>query len=126
MGLSMQHKKVLTREISKRYQKAEKKEKTKILDELVKTTGYNRKYILHVLANWETTTTVTLDRKTVKLKASPNKRKKGGGRKPIYNDEFVTVLRNIWVFFWYRCGKMSPSSRNEPYLQPVEMLPCVQ
>jgi diguanylate cyclase (GGDEF)-like protein len=45
----MQEKKALTREISKRYQKAEKKEKTDILDELVKTTGYNRKYILHVV-----------------------------------------------------------------------------
>jgi hypothetical protein len=48
----MQEKKALTREVSKRYQKAGKKEKTAILDELVKTTGYNRKYVLHVLANW--------------------------------------------------------------------------
>jgi hypothetical protein len=35
-------KKALTREVSKRYQKAQKKEKTVILNELVKTTGYNR------------------------------------------------------------------------------------
>jgi len=54
----MQEKKALTREISKRYQKAEKKEKTEILNELVKTTGYNRKYILHVLANWGKTSVV--------------------------------------------------------------------
>jgi hypothetical protein len=60
MGLTMREKKALTREVSKRYQKAEKKEKTKILDELVKNTGYNRKYILHVLANWGKTTTVRL------------------------------------------------------------------
>jgi hypothetical protein len=52
MGLSMQEKKALAKEISKRYQKAGKKEKTGILNELVKTTGYNRKYVLHVLANW--------------------------------------------------------------------------
>jgi hypothetical protein len=51
MGLSMQARKALIQEVSKRYQKAEKKEKTVILDELVKTTGYNRKYVLHVLAN---------------------------------------------------------------------------
>jgi hypothetical protein len=38
--------------VSKRYQKARKKDKTSILDELVKTTGYNRKYVLYVLANW--------------------------------------------------------------------------
>ena len=106
MGLSMHEKKALTREVSKRYQKAEKKEKTKILDELVKTTGYNRKYILHVLANWGKTTTVHLDGEAVRLKASPGKRRKGGGRKPVYTEEFVVALRAIWVFFWYRCGKI--------------------
>ena len=54
MGLSMQEKKALAREISKRYQKAGKKEKTEILNELVKTTGYNRKYVLHVLGRVHT------------------------------------------------------------------------
>jgi len=52
MGLSMQEKKALIREVSKRYQKAEKKEKTVILNELVKTTGYNHRYVVYVLANW--------------------------------------------------------------------------
>ena len=60
MGLSMQEKKALTGEISKRYQKAQKKEKGEILNELVKTTGYNRKYALHVLANWGKTTAVRI------------------------------------------------------------------
>jgi len=47
----MLEKKALTREISKQYQKAEKKEKIVILNKLVKTTGYNRKYVLYVPAN---------------------------------------------------------------------------
>ena len=76
------------------------------MDELVKTTGYNRKYALHILANWGKTSTVRLSGKAVRLKASPGKRRKGGGRKPIYTEEFVTTLRDIWVFFWYRCGKI--------------------
>lgn len=95
----MQEKKALTREVSKRYQQAGKKEKTVILDELVKTTGYNRKYALHILANRGKSV-------TAKLKAAPSRRNKGGGRKPVYTAEFVTVLRNIWAFFWYRCGKI--------------------
>lgn len=102
----MREKKALTREVSKRYQQAEKKEKTKILDEMVKNSGYNRKYLLHVLANLGKITTVYGSGKKVRLKASHGKRRKGGGRKPIYTDEFVTVLRNIWVFFWFRCGKI--------------------
>jgi hypothetical protein len=114
MGLTMQEKKALTREISKRYQKAEKKGKTDILDELVKTTGYNRKYILHVLANWGKTTTVRMSGETIRLKVSPRKRKKGGGRKPVYTDEFAAVLRAIWIFFWYRCGKiLAPFIRSQ-------------
>ena len=120
MGLSMHEKKALTREVSKRYQQAEKKEKTKILDELVKTTGYNRKYLLHILANWGKATTVRLSGKMVRLKASPGKRRKGGGRKPIYTGEFIVTLRAIWIFFWYRCGKiLAPFMREQiQFLEP--------
>jgi len=102
----MQEKKALTREVSRRYQQADKKEKTGILNELVKTTGYNRKCLLHVLANWGKTTTVRVHGETARLKASPGKRRKGGGRKPKYAGDFVTVLRKIWAFFSYRCGKI--------------------
>ena len=102
----MQQKKALTGEVGKRYQKSKKREKTQILDEFVKNTHYNRKYALHILANWGKTTTVILDGEAVKLKAAPKKRRKGGGRKPIYSGQFVVVLRKIWAFFWYRCGKI--------------------
>ena len=106
MRLSMETRKELFQEASKRYQKASKKEKTKILDEIVENTKGNRKYLLHVLANWEKTSTVHLRGKTVKLKASAGKRRKGGGRKPLYTAEFIVVLAKIWAFFWYRCGKI--------------------
>jgi len=106
MRLKLETRKEFFQEASKRYQKAKKKEKTKILDELVENTGGNRKYLLHILANWGKTTTVFLAGKKVRLKASTGKRRKGGGRKKIYTDEFVSVLTDIWVFFWYRCGKI--------------------
>jgi hypothetical protein len=117
----MREKKALTREVGKRYQKAGKKEKTGILDELVNTSGYNRKYAVHLLANGGKTATVRTGGKTVRLEAAPRKRKKGGGRKPVYTDEFVTVLRAIWVFFWYRCGKiLAPFIREQmQYLEPA-------
>jgi hypothetical protein len=53
-----------------RYQQAGKKEKTTILDELAKKIGYNQKYLLHQLANWEKIVTVRLGGKTVKMKAT--------------------------------------------------------
>ena len=51
MGLDMKMKKKLTEETAKRYCTAGKKQKTKILDEFIATTGYNRKYAIHVLKN---------------------------------------------------------------------------
>jgi len=101
-------------EASKRYKNASKKMKSKILDELVENTGGNRKYLLHVLANWGKIITVRIDGKLVKLKTKAKKRRKGGGRKPVYTAEFIVVLQKIWVFFWYRCGKiLAPFMRQQ-------------
>jgi hypothetical protein len=42
------------------------------------------------------------------------KRCKGGGKKPKYTGDFVIVLRKIWAFFSYRCGKiLSPLMREQ-------------
>ena len=50
MGLDMKTKK-LTEETAKRYCTASRKLKTKIIDEFTATTGYNRKYAIHLLKN---------------------------------------------------------------------------
>jgi hypothetical protein len=103
----MQARKALIQEVSKRYQKARKKNKTKILDELTENTDCNRKYLLHTLANWGKGTTAA-------VKPAVCKRRKGGGRKPKYSCDFVIVLRKIWAFFSYRCGKiLAPFMREQ-------------
>jgi hypothetical protein len=34
--------------------------------------------------------------------------------KPVYNDEVVAALRMVWVFFWYKCGKiLAPLMRRQ-------------
>jgi hypothetical protein len=129
MRLKLETRKELFREASKRYQKAKKKEKTKILDELVQTLGCNRKYLLHVLSNYGRKTMVHLEGKTVVLKASPNKRRKGGGRHPIYTGDFTVVLSKVWAFFWYRCGKiLAPFIREQVQFleEPFRITPEVR
>jgi hypothetical protein len=107
MGLPMQARKALIQEVSKRYQKAQKKDKTKILDELTENTGCNRKYLLHTLANWGKGTTAA-------VKPAVRKRRKGGGRKPKYTGDFAIALHKIWEFFSYRYGKiLSPFMREQ-------------
>jgi hypothetical protein len=48
--------------------------KSKILDEFVQHTGYNRKYALHILTHWGKETFLTVDGKLVKLNTGTDKR----------------------------------------------------
>ena len=52
MGLTMSERRAITREVAKRYQKAQKKEKWKMLNEFVETIGYTRCYASYLLRNW--------------------------------------------------------------------------
>jgi hypothetical protein len=106
MGLTMKEKQSLTRITSTRYRKSGKKEKSVILNEFCQSTGYNRKYALHLLANWGKSEVIKLAGEMVRLKADTRKRRKGGGRKVLYGPEVIASLRVIWAFFWYRCGKL--------------------
>jgi hypothetical protein len=106
MGLTMKEKQSLTRTTCTRYRKSDRKEKSAILNEFCQSTGYNRKYALHLLANWGKTEVIKLAGEMVRLKADARKRRKGGGRKPLYGPEVIASLRVIWAFFWYRCGKL--------------------
>jgi hypothetical protein len=48
MGLDMKDKKKDCAEIARRYQKAGKKGRGKLLDEYTVTLGYNRDYLVHI------------------------------------------------------------------------------
>jgi hypothetical protein len=107
MGLNLKTKQALTGELAPQYRQAGKKEKSKMLDEYTRHTGYNRKYALHILTHWGKETWLTVDGKPVKLKAAPAaKRREGGGRKPLYGPEVIRSLRRVWEFFWFQCGKL--------------------
>jgi hypothetical protein len=110
----MKVKQALTGELAPQYRRAGKKEKTKILDEFIRQTGYNRKYALHILTRWGKAVFTTADGKPVTIKAGTAKRRKGGGRKPLYGPEVIAALRLVWAFFWYQCGKLlAPLMRNQ-------------
>ncbi|GHV35026.1 integrase [Spirochaetia bacterium] len=110
MGLKMSEKKALTKEISARYRQAERKEKTSILDESIKTSGYNRQYASRMLK---------LQGLKKKGRATKKKRASNHQGKLVYGPDFVKVLRDIWQFFWYKCGKYLAPFMQEtmPYLE---------
>ena len=49
MGLTMNEKQAVTKQLAIEYKRASKKEKKKMLDSVIKLTGYNRSYAARVL-----------------------------------------------------------------------------
>jgi len=114
MGLDMKEKKAVTREYLSRYQKASKKEKKAILDEYTKLTGYHRKSAIRLLNTKPVKQVmVTLNGKPFKIK--PEKKRPSNRKgKRIYTDEIIDVLRKVWTFFWFKCGKiLAPLMRQQ-------------
>jgi hypothetical protein len=100
--MSQRSKQELLAAVHPRYLKANKAEKTKIIDEFVAATGYHRKYALRV------------------LKRGPRRSKgKRKGRTTVYTGKVVEALETIWEI----CGRIC-SRRLHPYLP--EMLKVLE
>jgi hypothetical protein len=106
MGLDMKTRKALANETAKRYRTAARKEKTRILDEFVRNTGYCRKYALHILANWDKVRFIAFEGELIRLKTDKSKKRKKRIGKAIYTLEDFKSLKAIWEFFWHPCGKL--------------------
>ena len=89
---------LVTKEISKRYRKASKKKKGRILDEFCETTKYNRKYAARVLRKGP-------GKRRGKSPPGRPKPFRGQGRKPIYTNDVRKVLVKIWAILDCPCGK---------------------
>ena len=105
MGLSMGERKALTEQVARRYRRAGKKEKAVMLGEFVQTTGYTRKYAIHLLNSWGRTRLVQIDGRMVKLVVGHPRRAKRRARPRRYDQEVLKALKQIWYVFDFMCGK---------------------
>lgn len=90
MPLTMAEKKAITREMHRRYRKASKTQKAKMLDELCALTGWNRSYASRA------------------LRRGPRRKRSGPetrGRKKTYTAEVMLPLRKVWASLDFACGK---------------------
>lgn len=101
MRLPMKEKRSITKVIADRYKKASKKEKSAILDEFIRLTGYNRSYGSWLLLS---------EGKTIQLSSGLSS--KGDLLKPspktvtrIYDDQVVSALLKVWIIMDQICGK---------------------
>ncbi|EIE01336.1 integrase core domain protein [Leptospira licerasiae serovar Varillal str. VAR 010] len=88
MRLNLQEKRMVSKIFKERYRWAFKKEKSLILDEFIKVTGYNRSYARTVL-------------RITKSKNSKHPRKKN----PIYDDEVKKAIEFLWEVLDRICSK---------------------
>jgi hypothetical protein len=87
----------------RRYQRAGKKEKGKVLDQEAGTTGLNRDHLAHVLASYGKKQAAAGEGQSAGRKRESGKR---GGRPPKYHQGFVALLTRIWEDHGRPCGKL--------------------
>jgi hypothetical protein len=105
MAFTMAEKNKIKTEYAKRYRKANKSEKSKILDDYLKLLGGgNRKYAIFTLNREGKKQLRLIGGKYVNVEIS-NKTRKKRTYKPYYDDEAAEVLIKLWKFFRYICGE---------------------
>lgn len=105
MGLDMKTRKKLTEETAKRYCTAGKKQKSKMIDEFVANTGYNRKYAIHILKNTakiKTTHFNNVERKSVQIIQKTRKKRI---YEKYYGEDVKAEVIHIWIFSMFLCAK---------------------
>lgn len=105
MGLSMASKKELTKEKAIKYRILNKKEKTKVLNNFIEITGYNRKYAIHILLNWGKEKIIKINGKAVRVIIGKRKKKLTRNKTKIYDIEVQKALKKVWYIFDCMCGK---------------------
>lgn len=102
MGLTMKEREPIFREFAKEYQKANKKEKGKILDEFVGFTGLKICYSAYLLR--DNRNKVFISKKT-RLEWDIAKKGRSNAEKKKYGDEVFKVLKKVWLSMNCICSK---------------------
>jgi len=115
--LTMRQKKAVTKELRDRYQRASKKEKTMMLNEFIRLTGYNRSYATRALRVKEVVGFINISGKRIKLVR--DKRKIKRKKEKIYDQEVLVALQQLWEISDHLCSK-----RLAPFL--AEIIPVLE
>ena len=107
--LTMRQKMAVTGELRDRYQKSKKREKTTILNEFTKLTGYNRSYASQILNQSKLLGYVHVAGQTIKYIRDHKKRRK---KKRYYDEDVLIALKKLWEGTDFICSK-----RLAPYLE---------
>src|SRR5437867_10103576 len=110
MGLTMKVKRAIAAEAASRYRKATKRQKQVLLNELIKTTGYDRTYLAWLLRSHGKKLKIA---GKIVIVGDLKKRISRRRRPRIYDDEFQTVLKKLWATMRFVCGKRMAAGLND-------------
>jgi hypothetical protein len=110
MRLTMKARQEVTKATAGQYRGASKKEKSKILDQFIATTGYSRWYAWLVLRHEGRR--VQTDKQTIVVVRCKSRTKRKRARR--YDEHVQTALVKLWRILDYICGK-----RLQPQLPPA-------
>jgi len=105
MGLTMNEKKAVIREVAKRYQGSSKKKKMALLDEYVHLTGYHRSYGSYLLRNYGRKVLLRIKGKLIQIVFGESRPRVKRRRKKIYDEKVLKALKPIWLISDCLCGK---------------------
>jgi hypothetical protein len=116
MGLTMQERRALTREVVVRYRKADKTGKKRILDEFTQTSSYHRKYAITLLVHEDKRRLVSVGDKTLQAETrhkSPSRR----NYPKIYDQAVRKTLAHLRERFNCQCSKpLAPFLNTNTYV----------
>lgn len=105
MGLTMKQRHAVIAELSRRYRRGSKLERSAILDDVVDLAEYNRAYAALLLRRFADQTVYC--RGGILLKPTVKRKRK---RAPVYGPPVHRALRKIWAIYDCPCGKyLAPS-----------------
>ena len=101
----MRARRELTHQVTLRYRKAARKEKSLILSEFVSSSGYNRSYAATLLRGYGKKHLMQTGKGPLVYQTT-KKRRKGGGRPLLYTQPVRDALEWLWSIFGHKCGKL--------------------
>ena len=101
----MSERAAVIRRTFRRYQQADRAEKTKILDEFVLLTGYSRAYAAMVLRSWAKQVNGKRVHGPLRFVAGSPPRP-GRGAPRVYGPDVVDALVHLWMLCDCMCGKL--------------------
>lgn len=106
MGLTMKERYTIVRELAPRYQRACKRERSRILDEFVSLTGLTRCYASHLLKHYGTRISLRVNgRRRVFIVGDATGETHRRRRSPYYDQSLLAPLERLWAISNGLCGK---------------------